>query len=90
MGMLLARSMIFNTPDASGSPGFHEMSGIASIAWFMAGALIVFSILYLVAGAGLSRQKPWARYTAGSTFVVKVVLCVWLGHASVGSLLVFS
>jgi hypothetical protein len=70
-------------------PGITEMSGITFISWFMAIALLVFSSLYLLVGWGLSQQKRWARYTAAAVFLAKVLLCVWLGRASVPAMIVF-
>ena len=51
--------------------------------------LIGFSSLYLVIGWGLSHQKQWSRHAAGVVFVLKVLLCVWVGRASIGAMVVF-
>jgi hypothetical protein len=80
---------MFVTPQSSAVPGARELSGVSLVAWFLAIALLVFSTLYLIAGWGLSHQKPWARYTATVTFLAKVLLCVWLGRGSLGAMIVF-
>jgi hypothetical protein len=78
-----------SSPQANAVPGFQELSGITFVAAFMATALLLFSGLYFISGWGLARQLGWARYTAAATFVAKVLLCVWLGRASVGAMIVF-
>jgi hypothetical protein len=55
----------------------------------MAIALLIFSSLYFVSGWGLSCQKMWARYAAAGTFVAKVLLCMWLGRATISAMIVF-
>jgi hypothetical protein len=88
MAVLLGR--VLNTqPHSSSVPGSHGMSGFTLVAVIMATALIVLSCLYLVAGWGLSLQKSWARYTAAATFTLKLVLCLWLGHVSIGAMVIF-
>ncbi len=87
---LLQRSLGNNSPQGTNSPGLPELSGITAVAGFIAVALIVFSIAYLIASWGLSRRQIWARYAAAAVFVFKVLLCVWLGRASLGSMIVFA
>jgi hypothetical protein len=77
------------SPQANPVPGFLELSGITFVATFMAIALLLFSSLYFISGWGLAKQKGWARYTAAATFMAKVLLCVWLGRASVQTMIVF-
>lgn len=86
---LLGRFLEAPASSSNAIPGFHELSGIGFVAAFMATALIGFSVLYLIAGWGLSHQKPWARYMAAGTFLLKVLLCVWLGRSSFGSMFIF-
>lgn len=69
--------------------GSHEMSGIAVIAWAMAIALLVFSTLYFVAGWGLAQKKPWSRYAAAGTFLLKTLLCIWVGLSSPAAMVIF-
>ena len=87
--LALLMGQMFVTPQSSAVPGARELSGVSLVAWFLAIALLVFSTLYLIAGWGLSHQKPWARYTATVTFLAKVLLCVWLGRGSLGAMIVF-
>jgi hypothetical protein len=89
IALLLRNFLMTPAPPSSAMPGARELSGISFVAWFMTIALMVFGILYLIAGWGLSRQKPWARYTAAAVFLLKVLLCVWLGRGSVGAMIVF-
>jgi hypothetical protein len=89
MAVFLGRVLVVGSPNANATPGSLEMSGIAFVAWFIAIALIVFSGLYLIAGWGLSHQKRWARYAAGAVFLSKVLLCVWLGRATLASMAIF-
>jgi hypothetical protein len=89
LAVFLSRFLV--PPHARGNtlPGFQEMSGISLVTWFMALAMLLFSSLYFISGWGLSHQKPWARYTAAGTFVLKVILCVWLGRGSFAAMIVF-
>jgi hypothetical protein len=89
MALLLERFVGPPNPQSNAIPGFHEISGITFVAWFLAVAMLVFSTLYLIAGWGLSHRKRWARYTAAATFVAKVLLCVWLGRATLSATVVF-
>src|SRR5271157_2335151 len=89
LAILLGHFLVTPGPQPNAIPGSQEISGITFVTWFMAIALLVFSSLYLVAGWGLSHQKGWARYTAAATFVAKVLLCVWLGRATVSAMIVF-
>jgi hypothetical protein len=88
MAILLGRFLV-NPSTANDVPGPHEMTGLTFVATFMALALLVFSGLYLLASWGLSQQKSWARYTASATFMVKILLCVWLGRGSLVTMLLF-
>jgi hypothetical protein len=89
MALLLGRVLLNSGTQSSAVPGIHEMSGITFIATFMASALIVFSILYLVASWGLLHQQSWSRYMAAGTFAAKLLLCVWLGRGSVVAMILF-
>jgi hypothetical protein len=90
MAILLGHFLVTPaSPQANAVPGFHELSGITFVATFMAIALLLFSGLYFISGWGLAKQMGWARYTAAATFMAKVLLCVWLGRASVGAMMVF-
>jgi hypothetical protein len=80
MAIMLAR-MLHTSGNGTG--------GLAFIAGFMAAALFIFSTLYYLSGWGLSRQLPWARYTAAGTFIAKILLCVWLGRSSVAAIIFF-
>lgn len=76
-------------PHATATSGSSEISEVTLAAWFMAIALTVFSTLYFVAGWGLSRQKRWSRHLAAGTFLLKVLLCLWLGRGSAIAMFVF-
>ena len=89
LAVLEAHFLTSPSPQPNAILGAPELSGISFIAWFMAIALLVFSILYYTAGWGLSRQKSWARYTAAATFAVKIGICVWLGRGSIAAMAVF-
>jgi hypothetical protein len=89
MALLLARVLLNSGASSNAVPGAQEMSSITFIATFMSTALIVFSILYLIASWGLSHQQSWARYTAAGTFAAKLLLCVWLGRSSVVAMILF-
>ena len=89
MALLLARVLLNSGASSNAVPGAQEMSSITFIATFMSTALIVFSILYLIASWGLSHQQCWARYTAAGTFAAKLLLCVWLGRSSVVAMILF-
>lgn len=71
------------------TPGVHEISGILFVAWFMALAMLLFSTLYFVAGWGLAQKKSWGRYAAAGSFLLKILLCVWLGRGSFSAMFVF-
>jgi hypothetical protein len=89
LALLLGHILVTPSPQSNAIPGFREMSGVTFVAMFMALAFLVFSSLYLVVGRGLSQQKAWARYTGAATFVAKVLLCVWLGRATISAMTVF-
>lgn len=74
---------------AGAASGSHQMSGIAVIAWAMAIALLGFSTLYFIAGWGLAQRKPWSRYTAAGTFLLKTLLCIWVGLSSPAAMIIF-
>src|SRR5579863_2509037 len=89
LAVFLSRFLVPASPQANALPGFQEMSGISFVTLFMAVALLVFSVLYLISGWGLSQKKPWARYVAAATFALKVMLCAWLGRGSVAAMVIF-
>jgi hypothetical protein len=89
LALLLNRFVVTPGPQASATPGFRELSGIAFVAWSLAIALLGFSTLYFVSGWGLAHQKNWGRYAAAGTFVLKVLFCLWLGRATLSATLVF-
>jgi len=70
-------------------PGSRETSGITFMAWALAIALLVFSTLYFIAGWGLVQKKPWARYAAAGIFLLKVLLCIWVGLSSAAAMIIF-
>ncbi len=70
-------------------PGSRQTSGIAFLAWAMAVALLAFSTLYFIAGWGLTQKKPWSRYFAAGVFLLKVLLCIWVGLSSPAAMIVF-
>jgi hypothetical protein len=76
-------------PQPRAGSGLNQNSGVAFAAWCIAIALLAMAGLYLVASWGLGRRKSWARYTAAATFSVKVLLCLWLGRAGVGAMIMF-
>lgn len=75
------------TPGAA--PGSRPPSGITFLAWAMAIALLVFSTLYFIAGWGLAQKKPWSRYAAAGIFLLKTLLCIWVGLSSAAAMIVF-
>ena len=89
MAMLLRSFLAPSSTQSNGTAGWRELSGILFVAWFMAIALLVFSSLYLLSGWGLAHQKAWARYAAAATFIAKVLLCLWLGRATVSAMIIF-
>jgi hypothetical protein len=89
LALLVGQFLAPHTAPSNAIPGTRELSGVLLVDWFMAIALLVFSTLYLIAGWGLSHQKSWARYTAAAVFLSKVLLCVWLGRGSIGTMIVF-
>ncbi len=89
LALIVSHFMVTRPAEPNSLPGFKEISGITVVAWFMAIALLFFSTLYFVSGRGLAQQKPWARYLGSGTFLMKVLLCVWLGRGSVRAMVVF-
>lgn len=88
MAVMLSHLLMIQ-PQPNPVPGFHETAGVTFVATFLATGLIVFSGLYFLAGWGLSHRKSWARYTAAATFLAKLLLCVWLGRGSLGTMVLF-
>lgn len=74
---------------AGATPSSRGTFGIAFLAWAMAIALLGFSTLYFVAGWGLAQKKSWARYFAAGTFLLKTLLCIWIGLNSLAAMIVF-
>jgi len=89
IALLLTRVLAAPHLQPNPTPGFREVAGMIFVTWFMTIALLVFSALYFVAGWGLSHQKDWARYTAAGTFLLKVLLCIWLGRGTATAMVVF-
>jgi hypothetical protein len=89
LAMFFSRFLAPAGPQPSADSGLNQNSGVTFAAWCIAIALLVMAALYLVAAWGLGRRKPWARYTAAGTFLVKVLLCLWLGRASFGAMIMF-
>ena len=86
LAVLLIHFLVIRGTPANPVPGFKEMSGIVLVAWVMAVGMLLFSSLYYVCGWALSKQKPWARYAAAGTFLLKILLCVWLGRNSIAAM----
>ena len=87
LAMFLTRLV---SPTAATS-GLNGVGSVALVAWWMAGALAFFSVMYIVSSYGLANRKGWARYFAAGAFALKIVLCLWLGRASLAaSLLLLS
>jgi len=89
LALLVGRSLGAYNVHAEDNPGGLAVSGMSLVIWLMAIALIGFSALYLIAGWGLSRRTKWARYTASIVFILKVLLCLWLGRTSLGVMFIF-
>jgi hypothetical protein len=89
LGVFFSRFLAPAGPQPSAVPVSNQNSGVASAAWYIAIALLAMAGLYLVASWGLGRRKPWARYTAAGTFLVKALLCLWLGRVSLGAMVMF-
>ncbi len=89
LALMLSHFVISPGPQSVATPGFRELSGISFVAWFLAIAMLVFSTLYYISGWGLANQKSWARYSAAGTFMLKILLCVWLGRGTLGAMVVF-
>jgi len=87
--LALLVSHFIMAPSRLPKPGSQEITGVTLVAWFLALSLLLFSTLYFVAGWGLAGRKPWARNVAGGTFLLKVLLCAWLGRGSLAGMLVF-
>jgi len=84
--LALMVSHFIMAPSRVPKPGFQEITGITLVAWFLALSLLLFSSLYFVAGSALAQRKPWARNVAGGTFLLKVLLCAWLGRGSLAGM----
>jgi hypothetical protein len=89
LALLVSRFLGFSSFHPDNAPGSMALSGITMTTWSIAIALLLFSTLYHIAGRGLAEQQSWARYLAAITFLVKVLLCVWLGHHSVIGMIIF-
>ena len=89
LALLVGHFLAPHNAQSAAIPGTRELTGVLLVAWFMATALLGFSILYLIAAWGLSHQKSWARYAAAGVFLAKVLLCVWLGRGSIAAMMVF-
>jgi len=89
LALLVGRSLGAYNVHASDNPGGMAISGMSLVIWFMALALIVFSSLYLIVSWGLARRTTWSRHAASIVFVLKVLLCVWLGRTSPGVMFIF-
>jgi hypothetical protein len=89
LAIFVTHNFGIRNPQGSTLPGYREVDGITAVTWFMAAALLFFSTLYFIGGWGLARQKAWARYFAAATFLLKFLLCVWIGRASVPSMIIF-
>lgn len=72
-----------------GAAGSREANPMAFLAWAVAIALLGFSTLYFVAGWGLAQKKPWSRYAAAGTFLLKTLLCIWVGLSSPAAMVIF-
>lgn len=89
LAVLVTHSIAPPAAAPSATPGVHEISGVLFVAWFMALAMLLFSTLYFIAGWGLAQRKPWGRYAGAASFLVKILLCVWLGRGSFAAMFVF-
>jgi hypothetical protein len=76
-----------NRPSVSAAS--QPTSSIAFLAWAMAIALLGFSTLYFIAGWGLTQKKPWSRYAAAGVFLLKTLLCIWVGLSSAAAMIAF-
>jgi hypothetical protein len=90
-GLALFISHVLNgaTAHAGATPGSPQVTGIAFLAWAWAIALLVFSTLYFIAGQGLAQKKPWSRYAAAGTFLLKTLACIWMGLNSPVAMVIF-
>lgn len=89
LALLVSHFIVTRGPQPNPVPGFQEISGITLVTWFMAIALLAFSTLYFISSWGLVRRKPWSRHAAAGTFLLKVILCVWLGRGTLAAMVVF-
>jgi hypothetical protein len=89
MALLVIRFLGFTSFHPSSMPGSRELSGMTFIASSIAIGLLLFSTLYYVASRGLAQQKVWARYLAAITFLIKALICVWLGRHSILGMVIF-
>jgi hypothetical protein len=71
------------------APGWQQTSDVSLNAWFLAIGLFLFSSLYFVTARGLRQKKPWARYMGAAAFLLKILLCLWLGRSSVVAIVFF-
>jgi hypothetical protein len=89
LALFVSRYLTGFMTHASATSGARETSPIAFLAWAMAIALLVFSTLYFVAGWGLAQKKPWSRYFTAGTFLLKTLLCIWIGLSSPAAMIIF-
>ncbi len=89
VAVILSRVLLVTSKPATSTPGVQETSGVVFVAWFLALALIAYSVLYFISGWGLGHQKAWGRYVGALTFLSKVLLCVWLGRSSLAAMVIF-
>ena len=89
MALFISHYLADVVTPAGATPGSRPTSGIAFLAWVMAIALLGFSTLYFIAGWGLAQKKPWARYAAAATFLLKTLLCIWAGLNSSAAMIIF-
>ncbi len=89
LAVFLTNVLIIRGTQANPAPGSQETSTITVVAWSLAIAMLLFSGLYYLSGWAIEKQKPWSRYAASGTFLLKILLCVWIGRGSVAAMIVF-
>lgn len=89
LAVLVTHFLVLRGTQSNPTPGFQETSAITLVAWSLAVGMLLFSGLYFVSGWALEKQKLWARYVAAGTFLLKILVCVWLGRGSVAAMIVF-